>query len=501
MKRCLPRKFLLLFLIVSTITGLVYSQTSILTKGLENKILTGLEATFNFEFAKSEKIFNQIIKNYPGNPSGYHFKSIPYLWRFLDNRNDSEFVQFFKLSDSTLKKGNDLLLSNLDDPYLYFILGSAYSYRAMAFTRKENYLDAVLATKRAFAALNNALITDNTFYDAYMGLGIFNFMIAQTPPALKWAMYITGITGDKQKGLDYLTLAAKKGKFTLIESKFYLSQILGILSKRYWQNLLFKYSLANYYLKLSKLDEAENIVKRIITIKNTQFKQLVRYSNLLMADIYFYRNKFNIAKNYYEIFLKDSSEDHYRGIAALREGLCCSFLNDTLTAEKYFSKTDEGNIDIDDDRYAESMGKKFLEDLPDSVQLEIVFIKNLINSGKYKAARDSLLILKKDKISKSLLAEINLHLSNVLFYLKDFTQSYSYALSAMENDEGEKWIYPFANYYAARASAELNYIPDAMGYIQKARKYSDYYYENKLGNMLGALEFNLQKAENIKSKN
>ena len=74
-------------------------------------------------------------------------------------------------------------------------------------------------------------------------------------------------------------------------------------------------------------------------------------------------------------------------------------------------------------------------------------------------------------------------------------------MSAIENDEGEKWIYPFAYYYVARASAELNYISDAVNYIQKARKYSDYYFENKLGNMIGALEFNLQKARNIESNN
>ena len=490
----------------------MYPQKGILTSKLERKILSGLEATFNFEFSKSEKIFNQIIKSYPDNPSGYHFKSIPYLWRFLDNRNDSDLVHFLELSDTTIKKGNDLLLSNLDDPFLYFILGSAYSYRAMAFTRQENYLEAVLATKKSFAALNNSLITDSTFYDAYMGLGLFNFMIAQTPPALKWAMHISGISGDKQKGLDYLTLSVKKGKFTLVESKFYLSQILGEfygekgksgkllnnLVKHYGQNLLFRYSLANYYLKLPKLDKAENIVKKIVAIKDTSFKQLIRYSNLLMADIYFYRNKFNTAKNYYNVFLEDSSENHYRGIAALRSGLCYSFLSDTLNAEKYFGITDEGNIDIDDDRYAKVVGENYSDVFPDSLQLEIVFIKNLILSGRYNEARDSLLNVQKGKVPNSILAEINLHLSNVYYFLRDFTQSYSYALSAIGNDEGEKWIYPFANYYAARATAELNFTADAMDYIIKARKYSDYFFENKLDNMLGALEFKLKKVESVK---
>ena len=169
-----------------------------------------------------------------------------------------------------------------------------------------------------------------------------------------------------------------------------------------------------------------------------------------------------------------------------------------MDAEKYFSITDEGNIDIDDDRYAKVVGEKYSDVFPDSLQLEIVFIKNLILSGRYNEARDSLLNVQKGKVPNSILAEINLHLSNVYYFLRDFTKSYSYALSAIGNDEGEKWIFPFACYYAARATAELNFTADAIDYINKARKYSDYFFENKLDNMLGALEFKLKKVESVK---
>jgi len=492
-----------------TLTKVNLPQNSKPFPQFEKQLFQGLDATFKFDFEKSEKIFSSLIEKYPDAPAGYHFNSIPYLWKYLDNKNDSDYVSFINLSDSTIKKANELLESDSVDTFLYYILGSSYSYRAMAFTRQESYMDAVLATKKSFSYLNNTILNDSTYYDAYMGLGLFNFMIAQTPPALKWAMRMTGIEGEKDKGIEYLKLAADKGKFSKVEALFYLSQIfaefygeyekaeelLTKLNKKYRKNLLFKYSLASFYLKISRLEKSENLLNGIISSSDTNFRQLIRYSNLSIGDIYFYRNNFDKAISYYQIFLSDSSEDYYCGIAALRLGLCYSFSGDSLNAAKYFELTDEGNSDIDDDRYAEIIGERFLENPPDSLQRKIIFIKNLREAGKYNEALNSLLNFPKAGISNSLLAEINLYLSDVSFHLDSLTQAYSYALSAIANDEGEKWIQPFASYIIARVSLKLNYLADAKKYLEKAKEYSNYFYENKLSNMLNAVEYKLKMLE------
>ena len=374
-------------------------------------------------------------------------------------------------------------------------------------------MDAVLATKKSFSYFNNTILIDSTYYDAFMGLGLFNFMIAQTPPALKWAMRMTGIEGEKDKGIEFLKIAADKGKFSQVEALYYLSQILAefyaeydkaeelltSLNSKYRKNLLFKYSLASFYLKLSRLEKSEIILNRIISSTDTNFSQLARYSNLLIGNIYFYRNNFDRASSYYQIFLSDSSEDYYRGIASLRLGLCYLFSDDSLNAAKYFELADEGNPDIDDDRYAKIIGERFLENPPDSLQRKIIFINNLREAGKYNEAQDSLLIFSKAGLSKSQLAEINLYLSDVLFHLDSLKQAYSYAISAIANDEGEKWIQPFAYYFAARISIKLNYLTDTKKYIEKINEYSDYFYENELANMLNAVEYNLKMLEDAVS--
>ena len=174
-----------ILLIAVTLTKVILPQNSKPFLQFEKQLLQGLDAAFKFDFEKSEKIFNSLIEKYPDAPAGYHFKSIPYLWKYLDNKNDSDYVSFINLSDSTIKKANDLLESDSVDTFLYYILGSSYSYRAVAFTRQESYLDAVLATKKSFSYLNNTVLIDSTYYDAYMGLGLFNFMICSDSACFK----------------------------------------------------------------------------------------------------------------------------------------------------------------------------------------------------------------------------------------------------------------------------------------------------------------------------
>jgi len=486
----------------------LYSQNKSISKRFENKILSGLEETFKFNFNRSEKIFDEIIRDYPKNPAGYHFKSIRYLWKYLDNRKEADYNKFITLSEKVIGTEKDSLDQEIDDPFTAYIIGTSYSFRAMAFTRDGDYLNAVWAAKKSYSFLTNAVLADSNFYDAYMGLGLYNFMIAQTPPALKWAMRISGITGDKEKGIEYIKLAAQKGKFSKTEAQYYLAQILSEfyeenesaekmlikLNNSYPDNILFNFSLANLYTKLSKFEKAEAILNKIKNIKDNSFVQLKRFSVMSVGNIFFYRNNFNKAKSYYLEFLEDSSENYYRGIAAFRLGLCYTFLNDSMPAVHCFEISDQGNPDIDDDRYAKYFGEKYTIDLPDSVRQKIIIARNLIESAKYKEAEIILLAFSKSKMQGSTIAEINLYLSNVSYKLGNITQSYSYALSVIQNDSAAKWVKAFGYYYAARSGYKLEYVSDAVTFIEKVKQFSDYFYENKLENLVNALEYRVHKS-------
>ena len=95
----------------------------------------------------------------------------------------------------------------------------------MAFGKAENFLDAVWATKKSESYLSEVMEINPKKNDAYLGLGLYNFAVAQIPSSFKWALNLAGISGDKETGVKYIEIAAENGNYAKVEAQYYLSQI------------------------------------------------------------------------------------------------------------------------------------------------------------------------------------------------------------------------------------------------------------------------------------
>ncbi|MGB5529824.1 MAG: tetratricopeptide repeat protein, partial [Ignavibacteriaceae bacterium] len=458
-------------------------------------------------FKTAEKTFDDIIKNYPENPAGYHYKSISHLWFYLDSKSDYDFDNFYAYTDTAIKKAEIFLNKDSSDVFSLYILGSVYANRTFAFTRDENYFDAIFAASKFYSYFNDLLNIDSLYYDAYMGKGLYNFAISQAPQTWSWALSLSGMTGDKQAGLDYLEIAARKGQLSKIDAKFYLSQIysefllkyydakriLDDLNARFPKNLLFRYALANLYLIEFDLNSAYRIYKTVLSSADTNFTQLKYYAGLALGDISYSRGNYEICRDYYTNFLEFSKDNHFKGITALKLGLSYLFEGDSISALLYFDKTSEGNNDLDEDAYAKTKGEQYLNKLPGSLEMKLIFIRNLIEAGKFKAAVDSLVDFTELQMSDTLRAEAMLYFSEAYYYIGKFKKSLEYAVAVFNFDDCELWVKPFACYYAARASKDLKNFIDAKLFIEYANNFKDYFYENKLKDKLNFLSFLLEE--------
>ena len=180
-------------------------------------------------------------------------------------------------------------------------------------------------------------------------------------------------------------------------------------------------------------------------------------------------------------------------MTALKLGLSHLFEGDSISALLYFDKCSEGNNDLDEDAYAEIVGEQYLEKLPSPQKLKLLLIKNMIDAGKFKAAIDSLEDFSVQILSDTLIAEAILSLSEAYFQIGKFKKSLEYAVAVFNFDECESWIKPFACYYAARASKELNNYIDAKLFIEYANNFKNYFFENKLKDRLIFLSFLLKE--------
>jgi len=468
-------------------------------QSITKDIKGGLELCYNFKWKQAEEIFAGMIKEYPEKTDGYHFLSGIYLWYYLGNRDKDDFTSFVKYSDKALEIGLAEVDENPQSVNINYLLGSNYMYRAIAFTRDENYLDAVWASKKSENYLNAALEIDPKFSDAYLGLGLYNFAVGQIPSAFQWALSLAGIQGDKQIGINFIKKAATQGSLAKVEAQYYLSQILSEvlfeneaaiyylknLIRKYPENLLFNYSYAVLEVKERNLRDAQRILSKIVHSDNPRFSQIISFSNFLMGDIFFRKNQFDSAKVYYLSFLKSTPTNDYNGIAHYRLALSYELTDDRKNAEKYFSVCGSGNMDLEDDQFAKRKGEIYSRRTISVNEIELMRFANLIEIGKYQNAYDSLKIILPKLKSDWLKAEALLNLSEASFMLGKLDESLSSALSSKEiNPSDEKWIAPFAAYYAARVYHKRNDMKNTAAMIEQVEDYSDYDYQNKLKNLL-----------------
>jgi tetratricopeptide (TPR) repeat protein len=470
------------------------------TKGVsERNIMQGLEQSYHFKWDKAEETFRDIIKRFPDRPEGYHYLSGIYVWYYLSSKDKNDLNIFTAYSDTAIEKGLELLDQNPNSDTLLYLLGSDYSYRAIAFAAAENYLDAVWAGKKSNSYLEDAIGINPERYDAYLGLGLYNFAAGQTPGAFKWVLKLAGMGGDKKLGIKYLKLAADEGTYSKTEAQYYYSQVtqdslegmnyITNLVNKYPENILFKYSLASLNIKERKLNPAEKILRKIVNWDNEKFIQVTAFSNFLMGDVFYKKNQFDSAIVHYKKFLETAPDNDYTGIASFRLGVSYEITGLRDSAVVYFGQCENGNMDLDDDIFAKRKGNIYLKRTLSENEIAVIEADNMIEAGNYQAAYDSLGSLLKKVTSSKLKAEAYLYLNEAAFNLGKYDESLSLASAAIKTDVmDEKWILAFGCYYAARASYYLGDKVAANYFIEQAEDYNDYDYQNKLKTMIGLLK-------------
>ncbi len=267
---------------------------------------------------------------------------------------------------------------------------------------------------------------------------------------------------------------------------------LDKLVKEYPGNLLFKSTTASLLIKEKKLKKAEKLLFGITASEDSSFKQIKTYANLFLGNIFFTVNDFDSAKTFYHRFLDSTTDNHFKGMAALKLGLCYQLTDFSDIAAEYYLLAGEGNMDLDEDIYAMDMGERYMENPPDSSELKLILIKNFLDGGSYKEALDSLDSLSLSSVSDSIQAFISFYRSEAKYYLGEYQESQDVAVSIVENEFAEKWVRAFACYYAARASKELGSILDTQLFLGYANDFSDYHFQNKLRNLIYSLSYQFQ---------
>jgi tetratricopeptide (TPR) repeat protein len=151
------------------------------------------------------------------------------------------------LTNTSISMCDQLVKANPRDKNAFFARGYARGMHAAFITLVDH--SYVAAAKQGYAARSDSeqvLKIDPDYADAKMAIGIQQFAVASLPRILRIMIGITGVTGNKEKGLDLLREAAAHGVVTAVESRTALSLFLRH-DARYPEALAVQLALAQQY--------------------------------------------------------------------------------------------------------------------------------------------------------------------------------------------------------------------------------------------------------------
>ena len=196
----------------------------------------GFQQMYNLDFPAAHATFRSYQQTYPADPMGYVSNAAAYLFSEFDRLHilesdlfidDKKFDGRQKVTpdlavkrefEKELAKSDDLasevLAQKPDDKNALFAQLMANGLHAdyAALIEKRNLASlGYMKTSRAIA--QKLLTIDPTCYDAYLALGVENYLLGINPAPVRWVLRMTGAQTDKQEGLERLRLTADKGHY------------------------------------------------------------------------------------------------------------------------------------------------------------------------------------------------------------------------------------------------------------------------------------------------
>src|ERR1700722_3782994 len=240
----------------------------------------GYRQMYDLNFDDAHRTFAQFERDHPDDPIGPVSNAAAYLFAEFDRLNilhsefftdssmfhrrpkvtadpvarqafDQELEKSGKLSDQILQRTPehaDALFAKI------LTLGLRADYEALIERRD---FDALKVIKDSRATAEKLLVLQPNYYDAYLALGVENYLFSLKPAPMRWILQAGGAETDRDKGVQDLRLTAEKGHYLSPYARLLLAvaalrgkdiprarDLLGALAREFPHNRLYAQELA-----------------------------------------------------------------------------------------------------------------------------------------------------------------------------------------------------------------------------------------------------------------
>lgn len=197
----------------------------------------GINGVYSLDFDTAQENIEKMFVAYPDHPFA-HFGNAMIAWSRYEYEyelsDDTQGKAFEKTLDDSIKGIKHWIKAHPDDPNAFMGVGALYGLRAMFTMRNRSWITAYFSGRKAIANLEKSLELDPTYYDAYFGLGIYNYFAGTLPSVIKILAKIVAIKGDPDKGVEQLNLSREKASFTADSSKLILIEVQNTRGSKYY---------------------------------------------------------------------------------------------------------------------------------------------------------------------------------------------------------------------------------------------------------------------------
>jgi len=257
-----------------------------------NRANPGFEDIYNLDYERAEQLFVKLKQEYPLHPAPpLYLGTIAWL-RELFRRQDLDLDLF--LSPSFFTKATNQVMppdqrnmftdnldqcralaqrvldSNPQNQDAMYFLGAANGIQAsFSITIDRSLRKAFSFGNKAYEYERRLFRINPGYYDAYMTLGMYEYIVGSIPWYLKFLAVIAGYHGTKDQGFKYIDLAVAKGEYVKTDAKI-LQMVLRTYENRpkealrdaqelhrdYPRNFIFQINIGQILEKLNQSDKA-----------------------------------------------------------------------------------------------------------------------------------------------------------------------------------------------------------------------------------------------------
>jgi tetratricopeptide (TPR) repeat protein len=493
--KAFPRILYVSILLTLYLSSVSYSDGA--DKQLDLMIREGKRAIYNFDLDSALVLFRDIQKKYPDLPQGYFYEAYITTIYFSQDKSNGKIDSLLHTTvDKSIKLSEAYRKEVGDTPEAMYYLGVSHGIMGIYHVLTKNYFNAYIHGRKGKNYLQDAVKLDSTYYDAYIGLGIFHYYVDLLPGVVKFVAKILGFEGDREKGIQEILLTAHKGRYFRVEAEFSYAALryflegeqsegLAIfreLKQEFPRNPAVTLLIGYHYRRNGQVTSAISYFRQVPDIFTDKLPQItvMKYYNLGVC--YFRLNEFDKAEPYFNLLLDSNlrKSRFYQAALAYYKGLLGA-INGDQKASEYYLRMIYNNKDM---QYWYNSSRMFVDYPIDSISIKYVLAENDIFTANFtraeKEVNDLLALLKKNPspiqnkdlvyLIYDLEARLNFR-QNKVEQAKAVYDQFSDRMPDIKDEFQRAWVY--IGY--ARVLREAKQLQESEDLLSRAGKVDDEY--------------------------